>query len=214
MYANISGLSRSYFFFSIVLLAVVINYAIQSTLITETVFFNTYTATMDSERINELFHNIKHYQLICYLSIPVLLIIKIAYNTFALTIRTLLAPGEYGFATNFNVCLKAEMVFTAMLLVKAVWLLFFARVDTVGDLNFMPLAVADLFHMKDLPKWAVYPLQTLNLWEALYCYTGSILMATQYKLSLKKAAGLFCSGYLGGTLVIMIIAVFLGIIFN
>jgi hypothetical protein len=214
MYADISNLRRSYFFLFIAILAIVLNYLVQSTLITESVFINTYTETMNLDRINELFNNMKQYQLIAYLLIPVLLIIKIGYNTFALTVRTLLSEGEFSFRGNFNVCLKAELAFTAMLLIKAIWLLFFGRVETVGDINFIPLSAAGLFHEKDLPRWTVYPLQTLNLWELAYCYTGSMLFATQYKLSMKKAAGIFCSGYLGGTLVILIISIFLAITFS
>jgi hypothetical protein len=214
MYTDISSLRRSYFFIGIVILAVVLNYLVQSTLITESVFINTYTETMDSDRISELFRNMKHYQLIAYVLVPVLLIIKVGFNTFALTVRTLLSEGEFSFHGNFNVCLKAELAFTAMLLVKTIWLLFFSKVETVGDINFIPLSAAGLWHAKNLPKWAVYPLETLNLWELAYCYIGSMLFATQYKLSMKKAAGIFCSGYLGGTLVIIIISIFLAITFS
>lgn len=40
-------------------------------------------------------------------------------------------------------------------------------------LGFLSGSLANLYSLSDLPKWAVYRLQALNIWELLFCWEGT-----------------------------------------
>jgi len=86
---------------------------------------------------------------------------------------SLLSESKVCFKSNFNVSLKAEYVFIVMLFVKFLVLGFFKEVNTLEDLGFLPGSLANLYSLSDLPKWAVYRLQALNIWELLFCWEGT-----------------------------------------
>ncbi|WP_460684232.1 hypothetical protein [Niabella aquatica] len=131
------------------------------------------------------------------------------YNTCVVTTGSLLSDSRAGFKSNFNVCLKAEYVFVIMLFVKFLVLGFFKEVNTLDDLSFMPGSLANLYKVSELPKWAVYPLQTLNLWELLFCWAGTELYALQFGISKSAAVQRFCIPYLTGLFIWVLVVVFI-----
>ena len=214
MYYELLKLNRLVYLLSISLLIIFFTYFIQSTYLTESVFYNTYAANMSSERIELLLENIKKYQWLGYSLLPVLLLIKVLYNSFILITGTLLVDRNFRFPDLFNVCLKAEMVFLLMFVGKIITLNFFKHIDVTGDINFIPVSLANFFTTTSLPKWLIYPMQTFNIWEVLYCIVGSCLFAAQFDMPRKKAALLFCGSYISGLLIIMVISIFLILSFS
>ncbi len=166
MYIDLLKINRWLYLLLVSTMIIFFTYFIQSAFMSVSVYFNTYSETMTYERIQEIFTTVKKYEVFAYSLLPVLLILKILYNSFFISTATLLSEGRgYSFSRNFNVCLKAEVVFVLMYLGKIVVLAFFKKVSTVGDINFMPLSALSLFNEALLPKWAIYPLQTINRWE-------------------------------------------------
>lgn len=70
--------------------------------------------------------------------IPIILVIKILYNSAWLTTGSILNTERGNFKANLNICLKAEYVFVVMLLVKLAVFVFFKDVNTLNDLGFIP----------------------------------------------------------------------------
>ena len=197
------------YFLVILFFHLVIAFCINFFFINETVFYNTYADMFAYERAMEIFSVQSRYQWIGYILLPVTLIIKIIYNTTCVTVGSLLHQERGEFESNFNICLKAEYVFVAMLLVKLAFFAFFKEVETLNDLGFIPGSLLNLFDANEVPKWAIYPLQTINIWEVWFCWVGTSLYSIQFNISKAKAAALFCIPYLIGLFIWILVVVFI-----
>jgi hypothetical protein len=204
----------TFYFLGITILLLIIGYGIQISFINATIYYNTYASQLTFERSLKLYERSKRYQLAGYLFIPIYLILKIAYNTFWLTIFLFFSNNKVSFKNNFNICLKAEYVFVIMLFVKFIFLLFVKPVTNLSDLNFVPGSLITLFPENNLPKWLLYPLQTINIWEILFCSAGSLMLAVKYQVSMKKAVKSFCIPYLTGLFFWMLIVIFFTLQFS
>lgn len=210
MYKDLLHFKKGYFFLVLSGVTVFLTYWVQSVFVTDAVYYNTYSGIMTSERIKHVIQGIKSVAFVGYLILPATIIIKVLYNTFFVTTATLLESNDvYSFSGNFNVCLKAEFVFILMQIVKIIWLIAFQKVTVLTDINLIPLSALNLFDYASVPKWSIYLLQTINVWEAIYCYAGTKLFAEKYDLPLHRAALLFCLPYLTGIIILILITGFL-----
>ncbi len=165
------------------------------------------------ERIETIIENTKNYSGLIYATLPLIILIKTTYNSFFVTTATLLDnSGSYNFSSNFNICLKADVIFVIMQLVKVYFLSFFKEASTLTDVQTIPLSAITLFEAKTIPLWSVYIFQTINIWEVLYCYFGTWLFAKNYRVPMSTAAALFCVPYLIGVLILIFLSVFITII--
>jgi hypothetical protein len=200
---------RMIYFIILSLLLIIITYIIQSSFYNEEVFYNTYIQQLSVERAKKIYQASNKWQLISLLFLPVTLLVKTFYNSFWITAGSILNNERGGFKSNYNICLKAEYVFMLMLLVKFIWLLTFKQVNTLNDLSFIPGAVINVYSIDKIPKWLIYPLQTLNIWELMFCIVGTTMYSTQYNVSKVKAMQLFCIPYLFGLLFLLLLIVFI-----
>lgn len=210
MYGELLHFNKWYYLLLLSLVFAFFAWFIQSAFVSLNVYVNTYAEQLSYDRIKELFYTAKRYQFAGYLLLPVLLLAKILYNSFFISMATLLQEdNRYSFSRNFNICLKTECVFVLMNMAKLAWIIFFAHINNVNDVNIIPLSLFQLAHSPSQPGWAVYPLQTINLWELAYCYLGAKLFASQYGISFKKSLKMFCIPYMAGILILMVITAFL-----
>lgn len=202
-------------YFLLIYIAVLLfaNYIIQSVYYNENVFYNTYAEQLTYERIHRLFDQSKAYSWLTYIYQPIILLIKVTYFSFWVTAGLFLYFDKVSFKRNFSICLKAEYIFILMNLIKLIGLLF-QRVETLSDLSYMPGSVLNLVNTKNIPKWLMYPLQTINIWELLYCVAGSLMLSRAYELSLKKAAGIFSISYGSGLLIWVLFVAFISLQFS
>lgn len=207
MHAELLKIKNSYYLIFICLLTVFFTYFIRSTYLTEAVFYNSYADSMSYERIGEVFQRLKKLEIVGYLFIPILLTVKILYNSFWITTATLLDENrKYTYVTNYSICLKTEYVFIVLLMTKVFLFIFLKHVSTIDDISFIPGSLLSFFNPKLLPKWAIYPLLTVNIWEVFYCFAGVSFFAIKYNTTKQEAFYFFCVPYLVG-LIVLILAV-------
>ncbi len=210
MISQLDEIKQSLFYFLICVILVGLNYFTQSFFLTENIFVNTYSELMSYERIGEVFEQTQKYQWISFLFIPVFLIFKVMYNSLWITTGTLLKDdSSYTYEHNFTICLKAELIFVIMLVFRIGALLLYNTVNVINDINFIPGSIINFFNSEELPKWSIYPLKTLNVWEVLYCYLGTKLFAYKYNISVRSAAYLFCIPYVLGLFFLILVYMFL-----
>ncbi len=200
---------KIYFFATICLFSLGIAHLIQYFFYSESVFYTTYAEQFTAERTRKLYENTKNWQWLSLILFPLLLIVKVIYNTFWITAGSLLDSERGMSKTNLNVCLKAEYIFVLMLVVKFIWLLFFKQVNNLTDLSYMPGSLLNFYTVDKIPQWLIYPLQTVNIWELLFCIIGTSMYSIQYNISKIKAAQLFCIPYLTGLFIWVLTVVFL-----
>jgi hypothetical protein len=191
------------------------NFYFQNELLSDEVFFNTYSGILEVDRIDDIVATMKSYQLIAYIFIPIILLLKVLYNTFCITTGTLISDHDiFSFSGNFNISLKAEIVFSLLQVFKIVWFAFFKEVNTVADISLIPFSMLDFIGFDKAPKWGVYMLQTLNIWELFFCMFGSLLFATYYNISVGKAMRYFCIPYMVGVSILVVLTAYFTIQFS
>lgn len=205
---------KIYFFATVSIFSLGIAYLIQYFFFSESVFYTTYAEQFTAERTHKLYESSKDWRWLSIILFPLLLIAKVIYNSFWITAGSLLHSERGMFKTNFNVCLKAEYIFVLMLVLKFIWLLFFKQVNNLTDLSYMPGSLLNFFTVDKIPQWLIYPLQTVNIWELLFCIIGTSMYSIQFNLTTIKAAQLFCVPYLSGLFIWVLTVVFLTLQFT
>lgn len=200
------------FFLAITACLLLISFSINYLYFSESVVQNTYAEQMALDRISQLFETQKKFLWLIYLLTPLMLIIRILYNTLWLTTLSLFVEYEGHFKAHFNISLKAEYVFVAMAIARLLWLIFLKEVNTMNDLGYIPFSLVNLYNVNTLPKWAIYPLQLINIWEVLFCWAGTSLYASRFNMSLSASFKRFCIPYLTGLLVWVLAVVFISLI--
>lgn len=207
-------IKKIYFFVGAVIFLLIVNYITQLSFLGEQIYFNTFAENLSSDRIQKLYQNNKEWEWLGYFLLPLLYLVKIAYVSFCLTTASLLNIEEGNYKANFNVSLKADYIFIVMMLVRFTWLFFFKEINTLTDLGYIPGSILNLFNIDKIPKWIIYPLQTCNIWEVLYCLIGTSMYSIQFGVSKTIAAKQFCIPYLIGLFIWILVVVFLTLQFS
>lgn len=203
-----------FFFIIIALFQMTITILTYYTFYDLNVLYNSYANQLTYDRIADMFETQKRYLWIMSVIIPLSLLFKIFYNAFLILTGSILYDSKGDFRATANVLLKAEYVFVIMLFVKFLVLGFFKEVNILDDLSFVPGSLASLYKVSELPKWAVYPLQTLNIWEVLFCWVGTTLYALQFDVPKAMAFQRFCVPYLIGLFIWVLVVVFITLQFS
>jgi hypothetical protein len=215
MYLELLHIKKMYYFLAVVAMSIFFTWYINTVFISKSVFFHTYAESLTDERIGELFNISRSFTLISFLILPFIILVRVFYNAAAVSTATLLEnQGIYKFDDNFNICLKAEMAFIMMSIGKVAAFILFKKITVLNDIGYMPLSALALFNANELPKWSLFALQSVNVWELLYCYIGVRLFAKNYNVSKGKAIRLFVLPYLTGLFIIILIITFLTLQFT
>lgn len=214
LYKELLSQKKFYYFLVLSIFLVGLSFAIQFSFYNETIFYNTYAEQLTMERTQKMYETGKQWQWISYLLIPIVLFVKVLYNTFWVTTGSLLNDDRIRVKDNYNICLKTEFVFVLMLLVKFIWLLFFKPVNNLNDLGFVPGSLINFCDVDKIPKWLIYPLQTINIWEVLFCIAGTSMYSIHYDVSKAKALQSFCIPYLTGLFIWVLVIVFITLQFT
>lgn len=145
--------------------------ASQTLLIDEIVFFNTYSEQLTYERSMELFYRMKSYSWVTYAITPILLLLKFSALSVVLFIGAFFSDlhKEITLGKIFKVVVLCEIVFILASVMKLLWFIFFAGNYTLEDISFFyPLSLINLFSRSEVASYWIYPLQSVNIFQALY----------------------------------------------
>ena len=198
----------------VVLLVALVNFIIQHTYVSEGLFYNSYGDRISYDRLKTLFSRWQSQQWLYLAFIPVSILLKVGFTTLCVTAGAFCVTDKTSLAANFNICLKVQYVYLLMIIFTFGDLMLVKPVNTVDDLSFIPLSLAQALRSDHLPAWVKYPLQTANIWEVLYCLVGSYLFKLQYNVSYKKALGWFSIPYIAGLLFWTIVVIFITLQFS
>ena len=213
MLSDLISFRKFYFLFAVSALLIIFNYLIRSTYLTEAVFLNSFSENLSEYSLSQFYSLVKKYELLGYALIPFVLFVKIIYNSLCVTTATLLTESkQFNFEDNFNICSKAEIVFILMFITKILFFTFFIRINTVTDIAFVPGSLHNLFKDQTAPYWATYLLDTINIWEVLFCILGAALFARVYNTTTARSIRLFVVPYIMGLIILMVLNAFFAIL--
>ena len=165
------GQKKMHLFIGVLIVNLIIIWLSKSTLINETVFYNTYSEQLTYERSLKLFENLKKYSWIAYAFMPLALLIKFSLISLVLYIGVFLLDfhNKVKLSSVFGIVVASESVFVIAGLVKFILFYFFAGNYTLTDLNFFyPFSLINLFSPGEVNKIWIFPLQTVNVFQLLY----------------------------------------------
>lgn len=204
---------NKYFLFSYLCLAgMLIAYVSSTTLISEELFINQFGEQLTYEQIKSLLDMQYKMQWFTYLIIPLIYLIKIFVITLILLAGVIFYNVKIGFKKIFQIVLIAEFLFLIPALIKLFWFLF---VETDYELidfqTFFPLSASNLTDAGSLPKWLLYPVQLLNVFEILYWLILAYGLSLVTHEQVRKMLGLVASSYGVGLFVWMVFITFISI---
>lgn len=191
-------------------LVCLLTFLINWLLITDDVYFNTFTEQLSYDRINDLKDLANKWQ---WITFPVNLLfyfLKFFLVAICLSIGVFLLRLEFGFKSLFKIALLAEFIFLLPVLIKLFWFSFINVDYTLHDLQFFsPLSAVNLVDRSALEPWFVYPLSLINLFEVAYIITLSYFLAKILELSFMQSLKLVVISYGTGLLIWVIFITFL-----
>lgn len=208
---NINNLG---YFLIICLLSIGVNEYINYFHYSKDLVYRTYAEAISYDRIEQIFKKKERLEWVVFVLTPIFLIVKVFYFACALTVSSTLIINKLDFRANFNILLKSEITFCAMLLARVISINFFINVNSLDDLNYTPFSLLNYLNKQNIPKYYHYGLQLINIWEVLYSFLTIQLIRTYYEVSTAKASQIFLSGYLGSLLLWVIAILFLTIQFS
>ena len=143
----------------------------QNLLITETVFYNTYSEQLTMDRSLMLFERMKDFVWFSYAMVPVLLFLKTTFISLIIYTGIFLynLNSQVNFGTVFRIVLCSEIILSVASLIKFLWMYFFGGNLDLNDLVFFyPLSLINFFTKEEVSRIWIYPLQIINVFQILY----------------------------------------------
>jgi hypothetical protein len=195
--------------------SVFFNWYLQQQVLTDQVYQYSLGGQVNPDKLTAFLQGQHRMEVLSYLLIPVVLLVKMVLVTLCLLTGLLLTSQKIAVKVLFRIVLFAEMAFVASTLLRLLLLAFFHNVESLGQyMAFAPLSLFSFFHAQSVPNWLVYPLQTLDVFQALYIYLLAKGLSVYLKRSMPPSVELVLGSYGVGLFTVMILFAFISITFN
>jgi len=186
----------------------------QNLLITETVFYNTYSEQLTMDRSLMLFDMMKDFVWVSYVIVPVFLFLKT--TLISLTIFTGIflynLNNRVNFGSVFRIVLGSEIILTVASLIKFLWMYFFGGNFDLNDMTFFyPLSLINFFTINEVRVIWIYPLQIINVFQILYILLLSFGLTKVCKLENSDSDKVVLSTYIPALTIWIALIIFLSI---
>lgn len=202
------------YFGAIILVIALATFYLNTYVLTQNVYYNSYAGKLTADQIEEAISLKRNWGWVAFIMIPLLLLIKISYNSIAVYTSSFLSGDTIHYKDVSDICIKAELIFILPVVIKLLMVSFIKQPEVIGDCNIMPLSVHSAIDYNKLPAWSIYPLQTMNVFELVYIYLLSRLYSLKFDVPLRKALKVAGGGYLVATLLWVLVVVFLSVIIS
>lgn len=140
---------------------------------------------LNVEQTNKIFENIRMWQIIGYIAIPMLIYFKTQLIAVVLRIGSFIVDEDISHNKLWSIALKAEFIFLSVSVIKLLWFYFFKSDYVLEDIqSYYPLSLLNMVDVTSVDPWYIYPLQTLNLFEVAYWIT--LVYLINKTISIKK----------------------------
>ena len=176
----------------------------QTFFISDILYYNPYGDQLTLETIDSMIGNTKKYAWVGYISAPFVLIIRITFTTVCLYTTLFFKNVESKFSSCFNIALKADVSFVFLGLFNIIYHLA-VPAENLMDLAGNPLSLIYYLDAECLPKYLLYPIGLINLFEFLYWGLLISLIKYRYKFSVSESFKFVLSSYGVGLLLLAMV---------
>ena len=199
-----------YYLLFIFCLYVVVNIAFNYIILSESFISQWYEGIITQMQIQEAISFLKKWEWTMILINIIIVFIKILSVSGCIYIGILFFLNkEYTYKISFNIALKAEIVFVFFVIIRLLWLRFVNIPESLEEINICPLSLMQFFDIAKIEPWLLYPLNTFNVFEVLYVWMLSSLMAVALQVKFRKAFEIVFVSYGAGLLLLIVTQMFL-----
>ncbi|WP_160114691.1 hypothetical protein [Aquimarina sp. AU474] len=185
-----------------VLLVIMTNYLLD----TNELMLNSLSEQLTRDQFEEFIELNQKWQWVGYLSLPIILFIKVGLISTVLFMGTFLFDKKIPYKTLFRIVTKAEFIFIIVGVIKLIWFSF-SDTFTIEEMqSFYPLSALSIIGYEGISPWFIYPFQTLNLFELIYWIILAYLIGKEIDTTTDKALKIVASSY-GSVLLIWVVTV-------
>ena len=178
-----------------IFLITTIGWLTNSLIFTDTYYYSFFGDKFSNERIVDIIAISKKYQYMGYAISPLILLFKLGIISGAIYMGLFLLNRNLTYSDCFKIVMIAELASIVALVVRMLWL-FKYRPETMQEMQFFcPLAATQIFDLKQLPIYLVYPLHQFNVFELLYWYLVAAGIQAYTKQSLIGAFKVVAATY-------------------
>ncbi|WP_052353888.1 hypothetical protein [Flectobacillus major] len=205
-------LKNRYIYIGLIIYSWMLTFAINFFLLSNTLYYNSLSEQLTIEKIENIIEQSHKWAWISYLCLAFIYLIKFTLVTLILQTGFFFFDRKVGFSILFKAVMLAEIPFLVVPVIKLFWFLFIQTHYTLNDLQyFFPLSALQLFDVKSLSTWQIYPLQLFNVFELIYWVLLAYWLKKLLNISLNKSMEVVASSYGTGLLLWVVFITFLSI---
>jgi len=183
-------------------------------LVTRDLFYNSLGAKLSADRIDQVISSEARFRWIGYVAVPIVVFLKVVMVAACMYTGVIMGNHPAPFKDIMKVALLAETVLVLAAFFRLACLLY-KGVNTFDDIrSFYPLSLLQVVNMQSIPAYAIYPIQTINLFE--FAYWGVLALGLRHflRLSFAKCIGMVLTTYGIGLCLWMLVVVFIQLQFS
>jgi hypothetical protein len=169
---------------------------------------------MSIKRIEELIDLNKKNEWLTYILLPIINTIKYSVTAMVIFIGIKLFELEVSFKNCFKIILFAEIIPLISSIIKTLYFYIYAPNNFDVLQNYNPLGVSGFLKNDTIPKYLLYPIQQLNLFEVAYWFLLAYGIKSLGNIDFKKALKITSLSYGVGLAIWCIFIVFLQLQFS
>ena len=193
---------------------ILITWISNNIIITESFYFSSFGNVFSIKKIEEIILFNKKNEWVSYILLPLINVIKYTLVSIIIFIGVKLFEIELTYKKCFKITLLAELITLISSITRTLYLYIFPPINYEYLQNFNPLGLSELLNNFTIPKYLVYPIQQLNLFEVGYWLLLAYGIKTLGNINYKKALKITSLSYGVGLVIWCIFIVFLQLQFS
>jgi hypothetical protein len=176
--------------------SMIVSYLLKTFLYTDALVYSSLAEQLTAEKIESMLEQMHKWKWVSYIFKVISYSIKFLLISFVLLTGFFFFDQKVSFLVLFKAVVLAETPFVLIPLIKLYWFLFVQTNYNLDDLKyFHPLSALQLFEIKNLATWQIYPLQLFNVFELIYWIVLTYWLKKLLNISFNKIIEVVASSY-------------------
>lgn len=189
-------------------------YFFNTYILKDTIYFDYLKSEYSDNLINSFVENAKKINYISNFIYPVLLFLKLVLTSIIIYIGIHLFEINITIKNCFKISLLSEFILSISSVFKTLFLYLYPPNNLIEIQNFNPLGLSILLKNCSIPKFLLYPILQINLFEVIYWLLLAYGIKNFGNINFKKAIKITALSYGVGFAIWCIFVVFLQLQFN
>lgn len=186
-------------------------WAFQEFIYNKSLYYTSYSESFTKQTIEEMLGFQSRFWWTGYVFSPIILFFKFLYASICINIGAMISVIDIKFRDIFKTVMLAEVVFIIGQAIFLLSLYFNLNEVTLQNISgYYPLSALYFIGIENVnAQWAIYPLQTINLFETLYIAVIAWILSKQHKFDFIESLSLVIPSYGLGLLLWVVLVAFL-----